>query len=59
MKTVIWNEAHTLALVFDITAKDVTQYSIILDSGATMTLAQIDEEIKHLQDRMQKLFHYL
>lgn len=59
MKTIIWNQAHTMALVFDIKAKDVTQYAIILESGVTLTLAQMDEEIKHLQDRMQKLFYYL
>lgn len=59
MKTIIWNQAHTLALVFDIKSKDVTQYAIILESGTTLTLAQMDEEIKHLQDRMQQLFYYL
>ena len=59
MNTIIWNNAHTMALVFDIKSKDVTQYAIILASGTTMTLAQIDEEIKQLQDRMQQLFHYL
>lgn len=59
MKTVIWNEAHTIAIVFDIQSKDVTQYTIIMQSGATISLDKLDEEIKQLQNRMQKLFHYL
>lgn len=59
MKTIIWNEAHTLALVFDIKAKDATQYTIIMESGVTLTLAQMEQEIKQLQIRMQDLFHFL
>lgn len=59
MKTIIWNQAHTIALVFDITSKDVTQYTIIMQSGATISLDQLDKEIKQLQKRMQDLFHFL
>lgn len=59
MKTILWNDAHTIALVFDIKSKDVTQYSIILGSGVILTLAQMEKEILQLQKRMQEMFHFI
>ena len=59
MKTIIWNQAHTIALVFDITSKDVTQYTIMMESGVTISLAQMEKEILQLQKRMQDLFRFL